>query len=146
MKRLNKYLVLKNSDIENALDQEEKVYLDSIRARIMLHRQKQKRKLNKDYVVVSESLPFYEKVWEMMEAHVDGEEIRKRWAYLSYDEGKENLSEQLSILNAIHRFNHFVEAIYKSSSSPERFDPQIKNSFSELQEKYPGCIKMRETL
>jgi len=146
MKREEKYLVLKYDDIDKSLIDVEQFAIETLVERVAGWRKSKGKKPVKKYVVVSEDLPFYEKVWEMIEEYVDGKEIQKRWAYLSYDEGKENLTEQLSILNAIHKFNHFVEAIYKSSSSPEKFDPQIRNAFSELQKRYPSCIKMREAL
>lgn len=145
MKREEKYLVMRTKDLPKYLSDGDVEHLARIADEIFKGRERDGKVPRKRYVIVSETLPFYEKVWEMIEEYVYGKEIQKRWAYLSYDEGKENLPEQLSILNAIHKFNHFVEAIYKSSSSPEKFDPQIRNSFLELQKKYPGCIKMRET-
>ena len=73
MERHNKYLVLKTSDINNALTEQERGELAHIRSKIILHRKKLGRKLNKAYVVVSETLPFYEETWKKIEEYVDNQ-------------------------------------------------------------------------
>ena len=74
MERFEKYLVIKKTDIENALDQEELVFLESIRAKIMVYRSKKHKRINKSYVVVADTLPFYEETWKKIEYFVDSKE------------------------------------------------------------------------
>ena len=71
MIRFEKYLVLKKTDIENVLDKEELVFLDSIRAKIMVYRSKNHKSIQKNYVVVADTLPFYEETWKKIENYVE---------------------------------------------------------------------------
>lgn len=143
MKRLNKYFVLKMTDIKKSLSDEERLNLEVYHQKILAQREIEGRDVDKDYVVVSDMLPFYEDVWKMIEDYVDFKEIEKRQAKLGYKDGCPKHFKQLDILTAISKYNKFIEAVYKSALKPEVLDPQINVAFEALQKKFPGCVCMK---
>lgn len=72
-KREDKYLVLKKSDIESVLSDEEKRRLHNICLRISESRQS-RGKFDSSYVVVKESEPYADQVWELIKAELEREE------------------------------------------------------------------------
>lgn len=71
MIRENKYLVLKNADIEKHLSDEHQLKLDLFTTKIRIGRLND-GKQDQQYVVVAADWPMYETVWQMVEAFVDG--------------------------------------------------------------------------
>ena len=71
MKRENKYLVLKRSDISDLLNSEDRNSLFNIARKIMIERARLGKKTNKQYVVVAEDWPMYEDTWKAIEEYVD---------------------------------------------------------------------------
>jgi len=65
-KRQNRYLVLKQDDIEGALSGSEKLFLSGICDSIGFYR-KQLHKVDNKYVVVNQEEPYAEVVWKLIE-------------------------------------------------------------------------------
>ena len=68
-KRENKYLVVKQSDIEKYLTKDDKTDLDILLLGVVVGR-KREGKLPNHYVVVNEDEPYAEQVWQL---------IQKQW-------------------------------------------------------------------
>lgn len=65
--RYDKYLILKTEDIDAFLTVEEKIRLDSICLSIKMGRASELKELSPNYVAVSESNPFYDIIWKLIE-------------------------------------------------------------------------------
>ena len=68
-KREGRYLVLKNTDITEALTDTEKEILDSLREKVNVHRFN-KDKLCLDCVVVESDWPEFEPTWKAIESRI----------------------------------------------------------------------------
>lgn len=67
MIRENRYYVLKQSDIENYLNNEEKDYLAEIAQKIQSKRRRDNRNPNMECVIVEKDWPMYEATWKLIE-------------------------------------------------------------------------------
>lgn len=70
MERENKYLVVKNADIEKHLSEEQQDQLTNLLAKIRVGRAHE-GKGDQSYVIVAADWPMYETVWGMIEAYVE---------------------------------------------------------------------------
>lgn len=75
MKRENRYLVLKRSDIDEYLTIPEQLQLDSIARAISLGKEIDNKEPKK-YVVVAEDWPMYEDTWKAIEDWIDNQPSR----------------------------------------------------------------------
>ena len=70
MNRYNKYLVIKRADIDKYLSQDAKAILDYLTEKIDTGRLMEKKPLH-NYIVVNQTEPYAEKVWELIEENKD---------------------------------------------------------------------------
>lgn len=71
MKRENKYLVIKNADIEKYLTDDQQVIFSACLVRVRVGRLNE-GKQDQQYVCVAADWPMYETVWKLVESYVDG--------------------------------------------------------------------------
>ena len=110
MIRENRFLVLRNKDIEKFLTVEQKVLLADLIQYIEYHREVAENRPSKNYVVIADNWPMYDTVWAMVEAFVDGkpseiealraenESLRKDAARLDWVEHQDFYDLSFSIL------------------------------------------------
>nr|DAG47319.1 MAG TPA: hypothetical protein [Caudoviricetes sp.] len=84
MKREERYVVMKHTDIDSALSDSDKLLLSAVLSKIERYRKEQgKEPLNS--VVVEHDWPEYEQVWKMIETRVDREETNRKFVKMLDD-------------------------------------------------------------